>query len=265
VSSWAIFNLQSAIFNLQFRNRQSTIGNRQCICSSPVRFLALATDYDCTLADDGVVAPRTLAAMKRLKHSGRKLILVTGRHLPDLQSVFPNLDLFDRVVAENGALLFHPHSGEEILLCEPPPAKFVSRLRARAVPLSRGRAIVATEEPHQAEVMQAIHDLGLELHIIFNKGSVMVLPSGVNKATGLQRALAELGIPAERVVGVGDAENDHAFLGMCGCAVAVANALPAIRQRAAWVTSAAQGGGVVELIDHLLHNDAVPDGRRRHQ
>jgi hypothetical protein len=230
----------------------------------PVRFLALATDYDATLADAGVVAPRTVAALKRLKHSGRKLIMVTGRHLHDLQSVFPGLDIFDRVVAENGALLFRPQSGKELLLCDPPPEKFVSRLRARGVPISRGRAIVATEEPHRAEVMEAIHDLGLELHIIFNKGSVMVLPSGVNKATGLQRALAELGIAAERVVGVGDAENDHAFLATCGCAVAVANALPAIRQRAAWVTSAAHGGGVVELIEHLLHHDAVPDGRRRH-
>jgi hydroxymethylpyrimidine pyrophosphatase-like HAD family hydrolase len=230
-----------------------------------VRYLALATDYDATLADRGVVAPRTLAALKRLKHSGRKLLLVTGRHLPDLQSVFSALDVFDRVVAENGALLFRPHSGEEVLLCDPPPAKFISQLRARDVPFSRGRGIVATAEPHQAEVMEAIHDLGLELHIIFNKGSVMVLPSGVNKATGLMRALAELGIAADHVVGVGDAENDHAFLAACGYAVAVANALPAIRQRAAWVTSAAHGGGVVELIDKLLRDDAIFDRRRRHQ
>ena len=93
----------------------------------------------------------------------------------------------------------------------------------------------------------------------------MVLPSGVNKATGLARALAELGIAAERVVGVGDAENDHAFLAACGYAVAVANALPAIRQRAAWVTAAAHGGGVVELVDKLLHDDAVLDRHRRHQ
>jgi hypothetical protein len=39
---------------------------------------------------------------------------------------------------------------------------------------------------------EAIHALGLELQVIFHKG-VMVLPSGINKASGLQcEARAEL-------------------------------------------------------------------------
>ena len=50
---------------------------------------------------------------------------------------------------------------------------------------------------------------------------VMVLPPGVNKASGLKAALADLGIVSHKVVGVGDAENDHAFLRLCGCAAAV--------------------------------------------
>ena len=39
----------------------------------------------------------------------------------------------------------------------------------------------------------------------------MVLPSGVNKATGLSAALVELGLSRHNVVAVGDAENDHAL------------------------------------------------------
>jgi hydroxymethylpyrimidine pyrophosphatase-like HAD family hydrolase len=42
-------------------------------------FIALATDYDGTIAEDGVVADATLEALHELKHSGRKLLLVTGR------------------------------------------------------------------------------------------------------------------------------------------------------------------------------------------
>ncbi len=42
-------------------------------------FVALATDYDGTLAEDGVVAKTTLDALRLFKQSGRKLILVTGR------------------------------------------------------------------------------------------------------------------------------------------------------------------------------------------
>jgi len=46
-------------------------------------FVALATDYDGTIAEDGVVAEATLEALRELKQSGRKLLLVTGRQLPD--------------------------------------------------------------------------------------------------------------------------------------------------------------------------------------
>lgn len=105
-----------------------------------MRYLALATDYDGTLAHDGITAPETLAALKRLRGSGRKLILVTGRELPDLESVFPHLYLFDRVVAENGALIFNPASGEKRVLGEGPPARFVADLKARGVTgISRGK------------------------------------------------------------------------------------------------------------------------------
>src|SRR4051812_40950340 len=75
--------------------------------------LALATVYDGTLAHDGIVSDEALAALERLAASGRKLILVTGRELPDLEKVFARIDVFDRVVAENGALLYTPASRTE--------------------------------------------------------------------------------------------------------------------------------------------------------
>ena len=73
-----------------------------------MQYRALATDFDGTLAHDGAVDASTLAALDRVRASGRRLILVTGRELPDLQSIFAHLDKFDRVVAENGAQLFDP-------------------------------------------------------------------------------------------------------------------------------------------------------------
>jgi hydroxymethylpyrimidine pyrophosphatase-like HAD family hydrolase len=221
-----------------------------------MRFHALATDYDGTIAHDGVVDDATLAALQRAKKSGRKLILVTGRELPDLQSVFPHLELFDLAVIENGAVIFEPQTKEVRVLTEPPPPRFVAELKARKVsPLSVGHVIVATVEPHHIEVLKVIHDYGLELQVIFNKGSVMVLPSGVNKATGLVAALTELGLSPNNTVGVGDAENDNIFLRMCGCSAAVANALPAVKDTADIVVKGDHGAGVVELIDRLIAND----------
>lgn len=223
----------------------------------------LAVDYDGTLAEGGRVHRDALAALRRFARSGRKLVLVTGRELDDLTTAFPHLDVFDRVVAENGALLFTPRPRPvERPLAKAPPPELVSALRARGVdPIACGRIIVATWQPHEQTVLEVIQELGLELEVIFNKGAVMVLPSGVNKATGLAAALRDLGVLPENAVGVGDAENDHSLLDACGVGVAVANAVPALKRRAALVTLGERGHGVAEVVDRILARDA--DVRRR--
>ena len=221
-----------------------------------MRYYALACDYDGTVADRGTILAPTRAALLRLRASGRKLLLVTGRRLDDLEQVCPDLTLFDSIVAENGAVLFRPASRELRLLAEPPPPAFAAALRARGVePLDVGRVIVATWQPHEGVVLDAIRAQGLELQVVFNKGAVMVLPSGVNKATGLEAALVELGLSTHNVVGAGDAENDHAFLAHCELGVAVGNAIASLKAEADHVTRGERGAGVVELIDALLADD----------
>jgi HAD superfamily hydrolase (TIGR01484 family) len=221
-----------------------------------MRYLALVTDYDGTLAHDGAVDDNTVDSLRRLRQSGRKLVLVTGRILPDLEQVFPHLDLFDRVVAENGALLFDPASREKRVLAQRPPDKFIEELKACNVTgLSTGDVIVATWHPQETVVIETIRRLGLELQVIFNKDAVMVLPTGVNKMTGLNHALGDLKLSRHNIVGVGDAENDHAFLNSCECSVAVSNALPAIKERADLVTDVDHGAGVASLIGRILDDD----------
>ena len=221
-----------------------------------MRFLAFATDYDGTLATDGAVDRETVAALRRLGATGRKLILVTGRQLNDLLDVFPDAALFDAVVAENGAVLYRPASRETRLLAPSPPSQFVEALRRRGVaPLWTGQVVVATVQPNETVVMDVIRELGLDLQVILNKGSVMVLPASVDKATGLRAALDELAIPPQSVVGVGDAENDQAFLATCGCGVAVANALDTLKAGATHVTRGQAGAGVREIIDSMIAGD----------
>jgi HAD superfamily hydrolase (TIGR01484 family) len=224
--------------------------------TSSVRYSALVCDYDGTIASDGRVDDPTREALERLRASGRKLLLVTGRELDDLMTVFPHLHLFDRIVVENGAVVFTPGTRETELLADAPSEEFVQELRRRGVaPLSVGRVIVATWKPNDSIVLQVIRDMGLELQVIFNKGAAMVLPSGVNKATGLRRALERLKLSTHNIVGVGDAENDHAFLATCECSVAVANALDSIKTRVDFITTADRGAGVTEVIDRLIASD----------
>ena len=229
-----------------------------------MQYLALATDYDGTLAQDSHVSPETIAGLLRLKASGRKVILVTGRELPELLSVFPDFSICDCIVAENGALLKWPSEDREETCGEAVPEKFLNEIIHRGVkPFSVGRVIFATWRPHEAAVLDIIQTLGLEYQIIFNKRAVMVLPSGINKATGLARALKKLKLSPKQVVGIGDAENDHAFLDSCAVAAAVENALPSLKDRCDIVTAADHGAGVVELIDRLLADDLQSLGARR--
>jgi len=232
-----------------------------------VRYVALACDYDGTLARDGTVPESVVRGLMRVRESGRTTLLVTGRQLEDLEQAFDRLDLFDRVVAENGAVVSEPATKEVVTLADPPPETLVESLREQGVePLSVGHVIVATWEPHEKTVLDSIHQLGLEHQVIFNKGAVMILPAGVNKASGLRAALGDLRLSPHNVVGVGDAENDHAFLDVCELSVAVANALPAVKDRCDHVTEGDHGDGAAELIEQLLEDDlaSIEERLRRH-
>lgn len=231
-----------------------------------MRYFALATDYDGTLAHDGHVSADVVEAVQRLRQSGRKVILVTGRELDELQTVFPQIDTFDLIVAENGALLYNPATKEKQSLGAAPPASFIEELQSRGVgPISVGDVIVATWEPHQNTVLDVIRERGLDAQVIFNKGAVMILPAGVNKRSGLLAALQVFGISPHNVAGVGDAENDLAFLTVCECAVAVSNALDSVKLAAGIVTKGDHGTGVAELIEKMIADnlaDYRPDLER---
>jgi len=231
---------------------------------TPLHCRALATDYDGTLAHDSHVDGETLLALQQLKESGRRIILVTGREMPELESVFPEFAICDAIVAENGGLIVWPAENQQEVLGEPVPEAFLREASLREVkPFSVGKVVFATWRPHETVVLQIIQDLGLECQIIFNKRAVMVLPSGMNKATGLAHVLKRLEISPENVVGVGDAENDHAFLDSCAIAAAVENALPALKEHCDLVLSKDHGAGVVELIERMLSDDLQSLGPRR--
>jgi hydroxymethylpyrimidine pyrophosphatase-like HAD family hydrolase len=221
-----------------------------------MRFLVLASDYDGTIARNSTVDDATLAALGRFKQSGRQLILVTGRELHDLFNVFDSRGLFDVIVAENGGVLYRPATERLDVLAAPPAEELTRCLRKEGVhPLSIGRTIVSTQETYRGVVEHIVQKLGLDLHLVSNKGALMVLPPHIDKATGLLSALAVLKRSPGDVVGVGDAENDQGFLQLCGLSVAVANALPCLKQQVHYITHSSHGAGVQELIAKLLGNE----------
>lgn len=226
-----------------------------------MRFTALACDYDGTLVSAERIDVKVLSALHRFRMSGRKLILVTGRELESLAADFSPIDLFDRVVVENGAVVYTPQTAETRLLAAPVSPELFGRLRDCGVdPLSAGRVIISTRLPHDALAARLIDELGLDLEIIYNKESVMILPAGINKAVGLRSILDEYRISPENVIGIGDAENDLDFLNLCGYSAAVANAVPQVKMAVDLILKAPDGSGILELIDRLLNSEAASAG-----
>jgi hydroxymethylpyrimidine pyrophosphatase-like HAD family hydrolase len=226
------------------------------IPNGEMRYLALATDYDGTLTTSGKLSTEVERALERLRASGRRALLLTGRTFDELVSVCPKLDLFDAIVLENGGVLYSPATRESTVLCPVVSPELAQELTRRGVkPLIRGRALLATRRPHEIAVLEAIRDLGVELQIVFNGNAVMVLPSGVNKGSGLKAALRDRGLSPHEVVGVGNGENDHSFLEICECAVAVGNAIDAIKAKVDFSTRSPNGEGVAELIEEVTTTD----------
>ena len=228
-----------------------------------MRFAAVAVDYDGTLATEGLVQAPTVGALEQLIASGRQCILVTGRMLRELLPLFPQAELCARIVAENGAVLYRPSTREQRLLAPEASTALAEALRAKGVmPLDVGDSIIATVRPHEVTVMEAIRDLGLEHQVIFNRESVMILPPGINKASGLKAALEELKLSPHNVVGIGDSENDHALFQASELAVAVNSAVPTLREAADWVTLRPNGAGTAEAMLALVADDMATHAKR---
>src|SRR5262249_6147229 len=176
-----------------------------------MRYPVLACDFDGTIATDGNVCDETLAALRRLRDSGRKIVLVTGREMEDLLKIFPAIEVFDRVVAENGGVLYRPTSHEYPALGQPPSAAFLQALRVVKVgACALSPPTVAPWQPSGGALAAPTGVRAGELGVTFKKGAGLGPPSPLKKATGLGGGLLELGLSPHNCVGVGDAENDHA-------------------------------------------------------
>lgn len=202
-------------------------------------------------------------ALGKLVAAGGKLVLVTGEALESAER-FPHVELFHRVVAENGAVLLNPATREHRILTEPRPPELLPALKARTGCISGGLVAMMCKAPLKDDVDAALEQVGSDWRTVLNREDLLVLPPRVSKATGLGAAITELGLAVDQVVSVGDAENDIPLLECSGLGVAVANALPVVKRAAQLVTEGEVGQGVAELIERLLRADLPnPNVRRR--
>jgi hypothetical protein len=207
----------------------------------------LAFDFDGTVAVDGVVPPDVEAALEQCRLTGHALFLVTGRRFETV-SLGSLAELFTGIVWENGAVLFHTASGELYFPFGQLPPHVVDGLAGAGIPMERGMAIAATWLPHDQAVWEVLRASGGGASVDYNKGAVMIAPMGTSKGAGLERLLTICGLSPRNVAAFGDAENDLSMLKLAEVAVAVSDAVPAVRDMADVVAAEPGPRGVLEIL-----------------
>ena len=224
----------------------------------------LACDFDGTCASDGHLAPETAEVLRAARAQGIATMLVTGRVLEDLRRGQVDFTAFDAIVAENGAIVWLPGVDRTIRLGEPPPEWFLGRLRESGIAFQAGAVVIGTWEQHAGRALALIREAGVDLQLVFNRAAVMLLPSGINKAVGVQRALDELGRSARNMIAFGDAENDLPLFALAELGVAARGSVPAAMTAADDRLTRPGPAGVAHYVRRIL--DAAgraPTGARR--
>jgi len=204
----------------------------------PMKFNVLALDYDGTVASHGNLNPDAALAIREARSRGITVILVTGRILSDLHRVMKEVDLFDAIVAENGAVLSFPNGWTRVLGRPASPA-LLSRFCDWGIEIAFGDCIIEADAAEAPRMLQVIKEMHLPLMLVFNHSRVMVLPQGITKASGLRVALDTMRLSLHNCIGIGDGENDHSLLDACEIGVAVS-----------WGSAALQ-----DIADHILEGD----------
>jgi hydroxymethylpyrimidine pyrophosphatase-like HAD family hydrolase len=231
-----------------------------------MKLVALALDYDGTIAASGQFSPAVRDAIADVRRQGIIVVLATGRRLADLRQVAGELTCFDAVVAENGAVLEFPATGRHVVLAHRPGPEVLQALRRRNITVVAGECVLEAEASSGPAVLEVIQALEQPLVLMFNRGRLMVLPPTVTKSGGLRRALFALRISIHNTVGIGDGENDHDLLDACEVGVAVQWGSPALRAMADEVIEGTGPDAVAAYIRRLARQPRLTTaqmGRRR--
>lgn len=211
-------------------------------------FKALAFDFDGTLASDDRIGPGVREALERARQAGLRLVLVTGRTFFELSRVCDCLDLFEAVVAENGAVLYYPGSAMIRDQGPPPPTRLLAELDRRGISYQVGRVIVGAARGDEAPIREALAAVGVNRVHVYNRSALMLLPAGVSKGTGVQNALRFLGLSFHDVLAFGDAENDLPFFEVCGWRACPADGMAVLKERADWIFPGENGAAVAAAV-----------------
>lgn len=221
-----------------------------------VHLTVVACDLDGTLGERGNVGDSTWTALRAARSNGLVLVLVTGRTLDSFLLTGPYEELFEAIVAENGAVVYFPRRDVVMLPFGRLPDAVLHRLHLLHIPVEWGIAIAATVVPYDETALWVLREARASVTVEYNRNAIMLLPTGASKGNGLAYALDELGYSPHNTVACGDAENDRSMFEMAELAVVVGRPEPSLRHLAD-VALELPAGEAVEVLLRDLAGAAV--------
>jgi hypothetical protein len=221
------------------------------------RIRLVLSDYDRTFTDETLcVAPGLVDAIGRLRDKGVLFSVVSGRKYPFMLDFYRGMDgLVDSFVAENGCIGYA--QGCRQVICEAGHRdELLQALGREAIPYDAGDVVISVHRRYLAGVEQVLAGYPA-YHVIRNVDSLMLLPHGASKATGIRWLMDMYCVGTGEMACIGDAENDIDMRGLCVLMGAVANALPAVKQESDYICRNEFGAGLREFLEHIENLQAA--------
>lgn len=128
---------------------------------------------------------------------------------------------------------------------------------SRIVKHDKQTKLLIIDEPSRLDALLPVMKelLGSELHITKSKPNYLeFMHKEGTKGHALRFLAAHYGIPIEETIAMGDAMNDHEMVEAAGLGVAMANAVPALKEIADFITLSNNEDGVKHVIDKFILN-----------
>jgi phosphoglycolate phosphatase len=223
---------------------------------------AFAIDIDGTLTENGggIIHLPAVQNLRTLEKLGYRIIYVTGRSSVEayILSVFTGTTKI--AVGENGGVVTISPT-EHIILGN--KAECINGYRMLSKKLENVKlknvfdrmTEVVLERTFNIELgKQILQDTNMGVELTDSKYSFHINNIGINKASGLAKALDILKIKPSETVTIGDSETDIPLFQFCAFSIALNHADEDVKSKANYVVSQNSGKGLVEALDYIALN-----------
>ncbi len=220
---------------------------------------AIVTDIDGTITHED--RKLHLKAIEKLRELKVPVILATGNTACFTRAAAKLIGTSEMIIAENGGVIL---TDEGEILNVPQDFKekceLVYRFLSKYFELEKldaklRRSEIAVRRNFNVnkarEILRNSELSSLDIDLVDSGYAIHIKSKKVNKGIGLKKLLEIVGLNAEEIAAFGDSENDIEVFRVAGYSIAVANAVPQLKQIANYIAKRERGDGFIEGVEHL--------------